>query len=1155
MGFVHLHVHTEYSLLDGACRIADVMERVKEMGQTAVAITDHGVMYGVIDFYKAAKAAGVKPILGCEVYVAPRTRHDRVHGVDNEAYHLVLLCKNETGYRNLSYMVSQGFLDGFYGKPRVDRELLRAHSEGLIALSACLAGEIPQKLLHDDYEGAKAAALEMAGIFGEGNFYLELQDHGIPEQLAAARGIERISRETGLPLVVTNDAHYLRKEDSKIQDVLLCIQTAKTVDDPDRMRFETDEFYLKDEQEMRALFPDHPEAYDNTEKIAEACSVEITFGKYHLPEFPLPEGYTNVSYFTELCMRGFAARYPDADEACRAQLDYEMKMIEKMGYVDYFLIVADFVAFAKGAGIPVGPGRGSAAGSMVSYCMEITDIDPRKYSLVFERFLNPERVSMPDIDMDFCQNRRGEVIEYVMRKYGADHVAQIVTFGTMAARGAIRDVGRALNFTYAETDQVAKLVPTTLHITLDEALRVSPQLKEMYDGDERVKKLIDTARALEGMPRNTSTHAAGVVITARPVYDYVPLSRNDETIVTQYTMTTLEELGLLKMDFLGLRNLTVIDDAEKEIRRNEPDFNIKTVPDGDRDTFRMISEGKTAGVFQLESAGITAVCTSMKPESIEDMTAIVALYRPGPMDSIPKFIRSKQNPAAITYRHPLLKPILAVTYGCMVYQEQVIEIFRQLGGYTLGQADNMRRAISKKKQAVIENERKTFVYGDESRGIPGAIANGVDEKTAQAIYDEILDFANYAFNKAHAVSYAKVSYETAYLKCHYPRQYMAALMTSVLDSPPKIAGYIAECREMGIEVLPPDINESEDYFTVVAGKIRFGLAAVKNIGRGFIRQAVTERREHGPYRGIEDLCRRLDGTDLNKRALENLIKCGALDGFGLHRSQLLAVYEAVMDTASAAKRRNVEGQMGLFDAGADEETVPSVAIPNLPELDRQEKMALEKETTGLYLSGHPMDDYRRQLRLANVAPLGPILESFSAEDGGNYRDEQPVTVAGIVQAIKMKTTRNNSMMAYVTLEDDTGAMELLVFSNTLRQYGAYLHENTAIVAEGKISVREEKDPQIILNRACPIAEYGGGPADGASAEQPAFRRLCLRLTDEASPKYRKVRAALNMFPGTLPVVLYFSASGSRRGTTCQPDEDLLRELREQLGKDSVVLQK
>ena len=834
MSFAHLHVHTEYSLLDGACRIRDLIPRVQELGQSAIAITDHGNMYGVIDFYKAAKAAGVKPIIGCEVYVAPRTRFDKVHSLDRESYHLVLLCENETGYHNLCYMVSQAYVEGFYNRPRVDLELLRSHHEGLIALSACLAGRIPQCILHDDYEAAKASALEYAAIFGEGNFYLELQDHGLAEQRAVNPQILRLARETGLPLVVTNDAHYLTKADSRTQDVLMCIQMGKTVDDPDRMRFGSEEFYLKSEDEMRSLFPNEDEAFQNTVRIAERCNVEFTFGKYHLPEFKLPPGYDSLTYLKELCAEGFAARYPDAQPEYKKQLEYEIDMIEKMGFTDYFLIVSDFVRFAKDAGIPVGPGRGSAAGSMVAYTLYITDIDPMQYSLYFERFLNPERISMPDIDMDFGDTRRGEVVDYVRRKYGEDHVAQIVTFGTMAARGAIRDVGRALDFSYAETDVVAKLVPNTLHITLDEALRVSPQLKEMYDGDERVKTLIDTARALEGMPRNTSTHAAGVVITREPVYHYVPLSTNDDTIVTQYTMTTLEELGLLKMDFLGLRNLTVIENAVQDIRKREPDFDMRTIQNDDAATFAMLSEGRTAGVFQLESSGITGVCVSMKPQSIEDVTAIVALYRPGPMDSIPRFIKNKLNPQTIRYKHPLLQPILAVTYGCIVYQEQVIEIFRKLGGFSLGQSDNVRRAISKKKQAVIMAERKAFVYGDPSRNICGAIANGVPEQTANDIYDEIIDFANYAFNKAHAVCYAKVSYDTAYLKCHYPKEYLAALMTSVLDSSVKISEYIVECKACDIPVLPPDLNESNDYFTVTPGGIRFGLAAIKNIGRGFI---------------------------------------------------------------------------------------------------------------------------------------------------------------------------------------------------------------------------------------------------------------------------------------------------------------------------------
>ena len=761
MSFAHLHVHSEYSLLDGACRIGSMMDRLKELGQTAIALTDHGVMYGCIDFYKAAKAAGIKPIIGCEVYVTRRTIEDRVHGIDNDPYHLVLLCKDRKGYENLCLLVSEAFINGFYGKPRVDLDMLKKHHEGLIALSACLAGAIPQYLMDEDYAAAKAYALKMADIFGEDNFYLELQDHGIPEQRPVNQGVMRIARETGLPLVVTNDAHYLRKEDAKMQDVLLCIQTGKTVDDENRMRFQTEEFYLKSEEELRALFPSCDEAFENTMKIADRCNLEFVFNEYHLPSFPVPEGYTNEGYFRKLCMDGFAERYQNPPPEYMDRLEYEIGVISRMGYVNYYLIVWDFIRYAKENGIPVGPGRGSGAASIVAYCMHITEVDPMQYSLIFERFLNPERVSMPDFDTDFCQERRPEVIEYVMRKYGTDHVAQIATFGTMAARGAIRDVGRALNFTYAETDVVAKLVPTTLHITLKEALEVSPKLKELYDTDERVRTLIDTAMSLEGMPRNTSTHAAGVVITADPVCSYVPLSRNEGTIVTQYTMTTIEELGLLKMDFLGLRNLTVIRDAEKQIQKFQPDFAMANVPDNDPETFRMLAEGKTQGVFQLESAGMTGVCVGMKADSIEDITAIVALYRPGPMDSIPKFIENKLNHRKIIYKCPELEPILKVTYGCIVYQEQVIEIFRRLGGYTMGQADNIRRAISKKKMKVIEAERKVFVYGDAEKGIPGCVANGISEAVAQSLYDEIVAFANYAFNKAHAVCYAVVSYQTA----------------------------------------------------------------------------------------------------------------------------------------------------------------------------------------------------------------------------------------------------------------------------------------------------------------------------------------------------------------------------------------------------------
>ena len=1147
MSFVHLHLHTEYSLLDGACRIDGLMDRVKELGQTAVAITDHGVMYGCIDFYKAAKAAGIKPIIGCEVYVTRRTIADRVHGVDNDPYHMVLLCKDRTGYENLCLLVSEAFIHGFYGKPRVDIDMLKAHHEGLIATSACLGGAIPQYLLQEDYQAAKAYALQMSEIFGPDNFYLELQDHGIDEQRPVNQGILRIARETGLPLIVTNDAHYLRREDAKMQDVLLCIQTGKTVDDENRMKFQTEEFYLKSEEELRTLFPNCGEAFENTVKIAQRCNLEFTFHEYHLPSFPVPEGHTNEEYFRDLCMKGFRERYENPPQEYRDRLEYEISVISKMGYVNYYLIVWDFIRYAKEQGIPVGPGRGSGAASIVAYCMHITEVDPMQYALIFERFLNPERVSMPDFDTDFCQERRQEVIDYVMAKYGADHVAQIATFGTMAARGAIRDVGRALNFTYAETDVVAKLVPSTPHITLKEALEVSPRLKEMYEGDERVKTLIDTARSLEGMPRNTSTHAAGVVITADPVSTYLPLSRNDDTIVTQYTMTTIEELGLLKMDFLGLRNLTVIDDCEKQIRRVNPDFSIAKIPDNDPETFAMLTAGKTQGVFQLESAGMTGVCVSMKASSIEDITAIVALYRPGPMDSIPNFIANKLNPGKTTYKTPLLEPILRVTYGCIVYQEQVIEIFRQLGGYTMGQADNIRRAISKKKMKVIEAERKVFVYGDQAQGITGCIGHGVPEEVAQSIYDEIVDFANYAFNKAHAVCYAVVSYQTAYLKCHYPRQYMAALMTSVLDSAEKISGYIAECKEMGIPVLPPDINRSEDHFTVEGEAIRFGMGAVKNVGRGLIRSMAAKRQEDGPFKSMEDFLERM-GDELNKRAVENFIKCGAMDGFGHHRSELLAVYERMMDAIASSRKKNLEGQLGLFAMLEQEDASARIPIPKMAELSRADLMSMEKETTGIYISGHPMDDYRRFLKNTRVVPIGDLMASES-----QYTDDQIVSVAGIVQSVKMKTTRNNSMMAYVTLEDDTAGIEMLAFSNVVNQYGGYLKENSAVVITGRLSLRDDKEPQIVVNRARPITDYSEAPEQPPANDPVKAQKMYLRLPSEDEVLYPKIKAILNMFPGNTSVVLYFADSGQRRGTRCQLRGNMLAELNRVLGEENVVL--
>ncbi len=1148
MSFVHLHVHTEYSLLDGACRIGSMMERVKELGQTAIAITDHGVMYGCIDFYKAAKAAGIKPIIGCEVYMARRRIEDRIHGIDNDPYHLVLLCKDRTGYENLCLLVSEAFIHGFYGKPRIDLDMLREHHEGLIATSACLGGAIPQRLL-EDYAAAKEQALILSEIFGEDNFYLELQDHGVPEQRPVNQGLMRLARETGLPLIVTNDAHYLRREDAQMQDVLLCIQTGKTVDDPNRMKFPTKEFYLKSEDELRQLFPGLDEAFENTAKIAERCNLEFIFNEYHLPSYQVPEPYTNEEYFRKLCEDGFRERYPDPPESYRQRLDYEIDVISRMGYVNYYLIVWDFIHYAKENGIPVGPGRGSGAASIAAYCMHITEVDPMKYALIFERFLNPERVSMPDFDTDFCQERRGEIIEYVMRKYGTDHVAQIATFGTMAARAAIRDVGRALNFSFAETDVVAKLVPPTPHITLSLALEESPKLKEMYDGDSRVRKLIDTARSLEGMPRNASTHAAGVVITAEPVCSYVPLSKNDDTIVTQYTMTTIEELGLLKMDFLGLRNLTVIKDTQEQIRQIQPDFDIAKVPDDDPQTFAMLSEGRTQGVFQLESSGFTGVCMNMKPTSIEDMTAIVALYRPGPMESIPRFVANKQDPSKITYKTPLLEPILKVTYGCIVYQEQVIEIFRSLAGYTMGQADNIRRAISKKKQEVIEAERKVFVYGDPEQGIPGCIARGVSEQAAQSLYDEIVDFANYAFNKAHAVCYGLVSYQTAYLKCHYPRQYMAALMTSVLDSAVKISGYIAECKELGIVTLPPDVNHSGDNFTVEGSSIRFGLGAVKNVGRGLIRHMVAKRTEGGPFKSLEDFIQRMGEGELNKRAVENLIKCGAMDCFGHHRSELLAVYENMMDSIAHTRKKNLDGQMGMFSMLEEEDTAAAIPIPALAEMSKADLMLMEKETLGIYLSGHPMDDFRHLLKDTHVVPIGSLME-----ENNTYVDDQIISVAGIVQTIKMKTTRNNSMMAYVTIEDDTASIEMLAFSSVLSQYGGYLKENAPVVIVGKLSLRDDKDPQILVNRVRSITDYVHEPQEPVQQTvQVQEGMLYLRLPTEEGPLFGKIRAIVNMFPGSSQIVLYFADTKRRRGALGSLDSRMLRELENVLGKENVVV--
>ena len=1151
MSFVHLHLHTEYSLLDGACRIKDLVGRVKELGQTAVAITDHGAMFGVIDFYRACKGAGIKPVIGCEVYVAPRGHLDKTHELDSSARHLVLLCRNEEGYRNLSKMVSMAYTEGFYIKPRVDMEMLRQYSGGLIALSACLGGEIPRRLMNSDYAGAKKHALEMREIFGEDGYYLELQDHHLPEQQTVIAGILRLHEETGIPLVATNDAHYLTREEAAAQDVLMCVQTGRLLEEKDRMRFETEEFYVKSEAEMRSLFPNHPDAIENTAKIAELCNVEFEFGHYHLPQFKLPKGETDATaYFEKLCQQGFDWRYPDGTDENRAQLRYEMDVIEQMGFVDYFLIVSDFIGYAKRKGIPVGPGRGSAAGSMVSYCLNITDIDPLKYSLYFERFLNPERVTMPDIDIDFCIRRRQEVIDYVSRKYGEDHVAQIVTFGTMKAKAAVRDVARVLNLPYADADAIAKQIPFALDMTLDKALVLSKGLSDLYEGDERVKQVVDMARKLEGMPRNSSTHAAGVVITKRPVYEYVPLATNDGLPVTQYTMVTLEELGLLKMDFLGLRNLTILDDAVKMVRQHTPDFDLSRIPDDDPETFRMLCEGRTSGVFQMESAGMTGVCVGLHPKSIEDITAIIALYRPGPMDSIPRFIACAQDPKLISYKHPSLEPILSVTYGCIVYQEQVIEIFRRLAGYSLGQADMVRRAMSKKKVKDIERERGAFLHGDPSRNIKGCAANGIPESVAQSIYDEIYDFASYAFNKAHAVSYAVVAYQTAWFKCHYPREYMAALLTSVLDSQDKVAEYIAECKDNGIALLPPDINESGLSFTVSGPNIRFGLAALKGVGRGLVNAIIAERERGGAFTSFPEFCSRMYDSDLNKRVLDSLIRSGSFDSMGYRRSQLLKVYEQVVDSIARDRKQNLDGQFDMFGGGGDVASVPEMALPDIPEFSRSELMSMEKELTGLYLSGHPMDEYREQVKKLKAAPIGAILaESKEETESPRYGDGQRVTLAGVVSSVRTKTTKNNSLMAYVVLEDATGSMELLVFSKVLSESSAYLKANQPVAVSGRISIRDEKEPQMLVDQVKPLIME--------SQELQPSTKKCKRIKVKLHSKEKQLAwlgKLLDMFPGKERVIVYFEDDDSRLQASCMIHGALVDELTEVLGADHIKVE-
>ena len=1073
MSFAHLHVHTEFSLLDGSNKIKEYVSRVKELGMNSAAITDHGVMYGVIDFYREAKKQGINPILGCEVYVAPNSRFDReITGGDDRYYHLVLLAENEEGYANLTKIVSKGFVEGYYYKPRVDKELLRKYHKGIIALSACLAGEVARFLTKGLYEEAKKTALEYQEIFGEGNFFLELQDHGIPEQGLVNQQLFKMSEETGIELVATNDIHYTYAEDAKPHDILLCIQTGKKLSDENRMRYDGGQYYVKSEEEMLRLFPYAKQALENTQKIADRCHVEIEFGVTKLPKYDVPDGYTSWEYLQKLCYEGLEKRYGDPSEELKNRLSYELETIHQMGYVDYFLIVWDFIKYAKDHGISVGPGRGSAAGSIVSYCLEITTIDPIRYQLLFERFLNPERVSMPDIDVDFCYERRQEVIDYVTRKYGKDCVAQIVTFGTLAARGVIRDVGRVMDLPYAYVDSISKMIPQELGITIDKALKMNPDLKKLYDTDETVTNLIDMAKRLEGLPRHCSMHAAGVVICQKPVDEYVPLSRAaDGTITTQFIMTTLEELGLLKMDFLGLRTLTVIQNAVLLARRKQPELNINQIDYNDQKVLDYIGTGKTDGVFQLESAGMKGFMKELKPHNLEDVIAGISLYRPGPMDFIPQYIRGKNDSSSITYDCPQLEPILAPTYGCIVYQEQVMQIVRDLAGYSLGRSDLLRRAMSKKKAAVMEKERKIFIYGDEETGVPGCIKNGIDEQTANKIYDEMIDFAKYAFNKSHAAAYAVVSYQTAWLKYYFPVEYMAALMTSVIDNPSKVSEYIYACRQMNIKILPPDINKGEANFSVDGGDIRYGLAAIKSIGRPVIKAIVEDREELGLFQNLEDFITRLSAKNiLNKRTIENLIKAGALDTLGGTRKQFMSIYVQIVDHVTQEKKNSMVGQMTLFDlVSEDQKEEFQIRMPDVGEYSKETLLAFEKEVLGIYVSGHPLEAYEEKWKKSISATTADF--QLDEETGHTkVHDGAKEIIGGMITEKTIKHTKTNQMMAFITVEDLLGTVEVVVFPRDYEKNRDYLEVDSKVFVRGRVSEEDDKPSKLICEKIIPFEQ-------------------------------------------------------------------------------------
>ncbi len=1159
--FVHLHLHSEYSLLDGACRIADIPKKAKKEGHSAVALTDHGVMYGAVDFYRACLAEGIRPIIGCEVYVAPRSRFDKEGKADLSGYHLVLLAENEVGYRNLISLVSLGFIEGFYAKPRIDMALLREKNEGLIALSACLAGEIPQAVLAGDMEGALASALRMRDIFGPDRFYLEIQDHALSDEATVAHAIREISEKTGIGMVATNDVHYIEREDADTQAILLCIQTGNVITDGTPIGFETQEFYYKSTAEMKALFADYPGAIENTVKIADRCHFDFTFGETYLPTFTPPAGKTHRECLLDLAREGFSARvsrgeidFSVADHSVyEERMHYELSVISEMGFDAYFLIVGDFVAYAKRQGIPVGPGRGSGAGSLVAYCIGITDVDPLRYDLLFERFLNPERVSLPDFDIDFCYERREEVIAYVKEKYGADHVAQIATFGTMAARAAVRDVGRALGMPYAEVDRVARLIPQALNVTIADALK-GKELAALYEGSSEVRYLINTARALEGMPRHASTHAAGLVITEKPTAYYVPLSVNGDTVVTQYDMDTDAALGLVKFDFLGLRYLTILADAERDIKKRIPDFSLDRVPLDDAATYRLISEGRTDGVFQLESGGMKQTLIQLKPETFEDIIAVIALYRPGPMDSIPRYIACRHGTQKVTYAVPELADILGVTYGCIVYQEQVMQICRELAGYSFAHADIVRRAMAKKKEDVMQRERSLFEEGARKKGIA--------PKVASAIFDEMLSFASYAFNKSHATVYAVTSYRTAYLKANYPTEYYAALMTSVLGDTVKLGNYISEAQHLGISVLAPDINESDLHFSVVDGNIRFGLLAIKNVGRVFVEEIIAARRER-PFESFLDFADRMAGNELNRRQVEALIKCGAFDRLGVYRSRLLAAYESILDDATARARNNLSGQIDLFSLGNVGMPKLSFSYPELPEFNTRERLMLEKEIAGMSFSGHLLDDYSRHIATLRAESISDILESYSEETGESdrYTDKERIRVAGLVTARTNKNTRSGDPMAFVTVEDRFAAMELVVFPKVLEKYGTELYLENAIEAEGTLSFREGEAPKILLSgvqslkpNATFVVPEAVKPVGEGKAESE--RRLYLRVPHVESPVAEAALRLCRAAEGDVPVVLYEMENKrylSAKDVAVLPVEALLAGLASLLGKENVVL--